>query len=51
MRDHSASTSSIARMKKLVITKQEAAQSAKVSTCYTLWQFGVLLVKIGQLES
>ena len=48
-------------------TKQEAAhtQSAKVSTCYTLWHFGdwslimgrgdqslgVLLVIIGQLKS
>ena len=37
----------------LASTKQEAAhtQSAKVSTWYTLWHFGVLLVRIGQLES
>ena len=37
----------------LISAKQEAAhtQSAKVGTCCTLWHFGVLLVRIGQLES
>ena len=37
----------------IISTKQEAAQtqSAKVSTCYTLWHFRLLLVRIGQLES
>ena len=34
----------------LISTKQEFAhtQSVKVSTCYTLWHFGVLLVTIGR---